>query len=150
MLWGNWQNCGSPKITSSQPNTVSSRWGNNPTKQLTSSWIVFNKPCSHATIKNIPSSKVEDATVIQGLILEIRDNKMRERLMTPENFLSIDSTSRIAYNCETIAHILIQLQTASISSHLYSTFANSCPLQTDPFLFPLIHSHNALLSSNKF
>ncbi len=33
---------------------------------------------------------------------------------------------------------------------VYSAFANSCPLQTDPFLFPLIHSHNALLSSNKF
>ncbi len=30
----------------------------------------------------------------------------------------------------------------------YSAFANSCPLQTDAFLFPLIHSHNALLSSN--
>ncbi len=32
----------------------------------------------------------------------------------------------------------------------YSAFANSCPLQTDPFLFPLVHSHNVLLSSNKF
>ncbi len=32
----------------------------------------------------------------------------------------------------------------------YSAFANSCPLQTDTFLFPLIHSHNAILSSNKF
>ncbi len=31
----------------------------------------------------------------------------------------------------------------------YSTFANSCPLQTDTFLFPLIHSHNVILSSNK-
>ncbi len=29
-------------------------------------------------------------------------------------------------------------------------FANSCPLQTDTFPFPLIHSHNNLLSSNKF
>ncbi len=33
---------------------------------------------------------------------------------------------------------------------LYSAFANSCPLQTDTFLFPLIHSHNVLPSSNKF
>ncbi len=33
---------------------------------------------------------------------------------------------------------------------IYSAFANACPLQTDTFLFPLIHSHNALLSSNKF
>ncbi len=32
----------------------------------------------------------------------------------------------------------------------YSAFANSYPLQTDPFLFPFLHSHNALLSSNKF
>ncbi len=32
----------------------------------------------------------------------------------------------------------------------YSAFANSCPLQTDTFLFPLIHSHNVLPSSNKF
>ncbi len=32
----------------------------------------------------------------------------------------------------------------------YSAFANSCPLQTDTFLFPLIHSHNAQLSSNMF
>ncbi len=32
----------------------------------------------------------------------------------------------------------------------YSAFANSCPLQTDTFLFPLIHSHNVILSSNKF
>ncbi len=24
----------------------------------------------------------------------------------------------------------------------YSAFANACPLQTDTFLFPLIHSHN--------
>ncbi len=29
----------------------------------------------------------------------------------------------------------------------YSAFAKSCPLQTDTFLFPLIHSHNVLLSS---
>ncbi len=35
-------------------------------------------------------------------------------------------------------------------NHQYSAFANSCPLQTDTFLFPLIHSHHALLSSNKF
>ncbi len=33
---------------------------------------------------------------------------------------------------------------------MYSVFANSCPLQTDTFLFPLIHSHNVILSSNKF
>ncbi len=32
----------------------------------------------------------------------------------------------------------------------YSAFANSCPLQTATFLFPLIHSHNVILSSNKF
>ncbi len=32
----------------------------------------------------------------------------------------------------------------------YSAFANSCPLQTDTFLFPLIHSHNVIFSSNKF
>ncbi len=32
----------------------------------------------------------------------------------------------------------------------YSAFANSCPMQTDTFLFPLIHSHNVILSSNKF
>ncbi len=36
------------------------------------------------------------------------------------------------------------------SSQLYSAFANSCPLQTDTFLFALIHSHNVILSSNKF
>ncbi len=33
---------------------------------------------------------------------------------------------------------------------IYSAFANSCPLQTDTFLFPLIHNHNVILSSNKF
>ncbi len=33
---------------------------------------------------------------------------------------------------------------------VYSAFANSCPLQTDTFLFPFIHSHNVILSSNKF
>ncbi len=32
----------------------------------------------------------------------------------------------------------------------YSAFANSCPLQTDTCLLPLIHSHYVLLSSNKF
>ncbi len=32
----------------------------------------------------------------------------------------------------------------------YSAFANSCPMQTDTFLFPLIHCHNVILSSNKF
>ncbi len=32
----------------------------------------------------------------------------------------------------------------------YSAFANSCPLQIDTFRFPLIHSHNVLVSSNKF
>ncbi len=32
----------------------------------------------------------------------------------------------------------------------YSAFANSCPLQNDTFLFALIHSYNAILSSNKF
>ncbi len=35
-------------------------------------------------------------------------------------------------------------------SIMYSAFANSCPLQTDTFLFPLIHSHNLKFSSNKF
>ncbi len=35
-------------------------------------------------------------------------------------------------------------------SLMYSAFANSCPLQTDTFLFPLIHSHNVPLSSNSF
>ncbi len=40
---------------------------------------------------------------------------------------------------------------ARIPTHqAYSAFANSCPLQTDTFLFPLIHSHHVLLSSNKF
>ncbi len=33
---------------------------------------------------------------------------------------------------------------------IYSAFANSCPLKTHTFLFPLIHSHNILLSSNNF
>ncbi len=33
---------------------------------------------------------------------------------------------------------------------IYIGFANSCPLQTDTFLFPLIYSHKILLSSNKF
>ncbi len=33
---------------------------------------------------------------------------------------------------------------------VYSAFANSRPLQTDTFLFPLVHSHNILLTSNKF
>ncbi len=32
----------------------------------------------------------------------------------------------------------------------YSAFANSCPLQTDTFLFPLIHIHHVQLSSNEF
>ncbi len=32
----------------------------------------------------------------------------------------------------------------------YSAFAYSCPLQTNTFVFPLIHSHHVLLSSNKF
>ncbi len=36
------------------------------------------------------------------------------------------------------------------SLYMYSAFANSCPLQTDTFLFPLIHSHNVILPSNKF
>ncbi len=40
--------------------------------------------------------------------------------------------------------------TILVSITLYSAFANSCPLQTDAFLFPLIHSHNVLLSSNQF
>ncbi len=42
----------------------------------------------------------------------------------------------------------VELSTGT--SFIYSAFANSCPLQTDPFHFPLIQSHNALLSSNKF
>ncbi len=37
-----------------------------------------------------------------------------------------------------------------VSFTIYSPFANSCPLQTDTFLFPLIHSHSVILSSNKF
>ncbi len=56
--------------------------------------------------------------LLQGLMLGIGDNKMRERLMAAENCFSIDSASRIDRNCETVAHSLIQLQTASISSHL--------------------------------
>ncbi len=36
------------------------------------------------------------------------------------------------------------------TSRVYSAFANSCPLQTGTFLFPLIHNHNVILSSNKF
>ncbi len=34
--------------------------------------------------------------------------------------------------------------------HLYSAFANSCPLQIDTFLFALIHSLNVILFSNTF
>ncbi len=37
-----------------------------------------------------------------------------------------------------------------LSCHNYSAFVNSCPLQTDTILLPLIHSHNVILSSNKF
>ncbi len=32
----------------------------------------------------------------------------------------------------------------------YSALANSCPLQTNQFLFPLIYSHHFRLASNKF
>ncbi len=32
----------------------------------------------------------------------------------------------------------------------YSAFANSCPLQTDIFLFPLIHNHNAYYLQTSF
>ncbi len=46
-----------------------------------------------------------------------------------------------------ILYILIRL---GPGGKQYSAFANSCPLQTDTFLFPLIHSHNVLPSSNKF
>ncbi len=36
------------------------------------------------------------------------------------------------------------------STPTYSAFATSCSLQTDTFLFPLIHSHNVQFPSNKF
>ncbi len=38
----------------------------------------------------------------------------------------------------------------TIWNKVYSAFANSCPLQTNTFLFSIIHSHQAQLSSNKF
>ncbi len=46
-------------------------------------------------------------------------------------------------------HINNHVDMTETSELVYSAFANSCPLQTDTFLFPLIHSHNVLLSSNK-
>ncbi len=66
---------------------------------------------------SIQSCKVENAMVLQGLMLGIRDNKMCERLMTAENCLSIDSDSTIAPNCVTVARSLAQ-QSLSIISHL--------------------------------
>ncbi len=52
--------------------------------------------------------------LLQGLILAIRDNKTRERLLTAEDCLSLDSASRIARNHESVARSITQLQTASI------------------------------------
>ncbi len=54
-----------------------------------------------------------------------------------------------------VARTLVFLDFSSYALFLkeiqtYSAFANSCPMQTDTFLFPLIHSHNVILSSNKF
>ncbi len=46
--------------------------------------------------------------------------------------------------------LIIQNVHAAKSSDTYSAFANSCPMQIDTFLFPLIQSHNVILSSNKF
>ncbi len=47
------------------------------------------------------------------------------------------------------AEKIIKIILSQVLGH-YSAFANSCPLQTDTFVFPLIHSHNVILSSNKF
>ncbi len=77
---------------------------------------VFNKACSLATIRNIPSSKVEDLMLLQALSLGIRDNKTRERLLTAEYNLSFDSVSRIVRNHETVVRGLTQLQIGSTSS----------------------------------
>ncbi len=48
------------------------------------------------------------------------------------------------------SHLLGRCTLHAANTSLYSAFANSCPPKTDTFLFPLIHSHNVILSSNKF
>ncbi len=49
-----------------------------------------------------------------------------------------------------MGYTVLIYQIGQLSAQLtYSAFANSCPLQTDTFLFPLIHSPNIVLSSNK-
>ncbi len=58
-------------------------------------------------------------------------------------------------NIET-THLAVQKATLTFSvliersRNTYSAFANSCPLQIDTFVFPLIHSHHIVLSFNKF
>ncbi len=49
-----------------------------------------------------------------------------------------------------IAVVSYQVVQCGILQTIYSAFANSCPMQTDTFLFPRIYSHNVILSSNEF
>ncbi len=71
---------------------------------------------------------------------------------------------KISLSCSPFNKILTKISICASFSHnnkwvnvalciradIYSAFANSCPLQTDTFRVPLIHSRHILLSSNKF
>ncbi len=63
--------------------------------------------------------------------------------------LSQCGTIVICFSAIKELHTQYRYKTALFFHPTYSAFANSCPLQTDTFLFSLIHSHNVLLSSNK-
>ncbi len=70
--------------------------------------------------------------------------------------MSVQSLARLHYKfametCGQLIDFAFYLGTVtSMTQPRYRAFVNSRPLQTDTFLFPLIHSHNVILSSNKF
>ncbi len=54
--------------------------------------------------------------LLQGLALEIRDNKSHIRLLRAEDDIPLDSASKIACNHETLAHGLTRLQITPTNS----------------------------------
>ncbi len=70
-----------------------------------------------------------------------------------ECFRRVSGYSWVVYcatSCKTFSSRTHVRHVVEHKSYTYSAFANSCPLQTDTFLFPLIYSHNVIFSSNKF
>ncbi len=106
--------------------------------------LLFSSPCLLTDSSDSPTFVYNNMQ---------RENALRKYVFIEEKLFFRQRVSKIMYCQKTnIALAVCQAKIKIFFTQIltYSAFANSCPLQTDTFLFPLIHSHNVKFASNKF